>query len=253
MNNENGNIDLGTQQMLSVPYALYANDTHLKVSNFGDTLYIGNSHLIIPNISENNPALLFTQGNGVSDIDGNNYNTIIIGNQEWMQSNLKTTKYNNGETIGNSFSNNQGAFALYNNQFSSNSIYGKLYNWYAATDTRGLCPMNWHVPSALDWEELELFLGGSAFAGGQLKSVTNWNAPNSGATNGSGFNAKPGGMRTMVDSYSNLGANGIFWSTTESYDDNSLVWVRQLTSSSTSFQGFNAMKNLGLSIRCIKD
>jgi uncharacterized protein (TIGR02145 family) len=101
----------------------------------------------------------------VTDIDGNVYNTITIGAQVWMQENLKTSKYRNGDPITTSLDSNawsaatSGGYAIYNDDPTNNIINGKLYNFYAVEDIRGLCPAGWHVPNDAEWTNLELFLG----------------------------------------------------------------------------------------------
>ena len=98
----------------------------------------------------------------VTDIDGNNYKTINIGDQVWMAENLKVTKYRNGESIpmikGELIWKNYtaGAFCYYQNNPDIGEIYGALYNWYAVNDSKGLCPTGWHVPSNDEWENLAL-------------------------------------------------------------------------------------------------
>ncbi|MFM8513187.1 MAG: FISUMP domain-containing protein, partial [Bacteroidota bacterium] len=139
----------------------------------------------------------------VTDIDGNVYYTVQIGNQCWTQSNLKVSTYRNGDNIPTALSNFQwdsttsGANAIYNNDPVNDGLYGKLYNWYAVDDSRGLCPTGWHVPSDGEWTTLTDFLGGISVPGGAMKStstlpmVGGWNPPNTGATNTSGFTGLP--------------------------------------------------------------
>jgi uncharacterized protein (TIGR02145 family) len=129
----------------------------------------------------------------VTDIDGNIYNTVQIGNQCWTQSNLKTSRYRNGDVISN--------FFYYGNNPQNDAIFGKLYQHSSVTDFRGLCPTGWHVPSNGEWNTLINFLGGSSLAGGALKSthiqptIGGWSSPNTGATNSTGFTGLPGGYR----------------------------------------------------------
>ncbi|MFM8838128.1 MAG: FISUMP domain-containing protein, partial [Bacteroidota bacterium] len=114
----------------------------------------------------------------VTDIDGNVYQGIQIGTQCWTQSNLKVSKYRNGDNIPTGLSNSawdtttSGAYAIYNNDPVNDGLYGKLYNHYAVTDSRGLCPTGWHVPSDAEWTTLENHLGGISVAGGALKSTS---------------------------------------------------------------------------------
>ncbi|MFM7033549.1 MAG: fibrobacter succinogenes major paralogous domain-containing protein, partial [Bacteroidota bacterium] len=161
----------------------------------------------------------------VTDIDGNVYQGIQIGTQCWTQSNLKVSKYRNGDNIPTGLSNSawenttSGAYAIYDNNSVNDGLYGKLYNHYAVTDSRGLCPTGWHVPTDAEWTTLENQLGGSSVAGGALKSTAmqptpgGWASPNTGATNSSGFTALPGLLRNSNGNFDGIPAfNGFWWS-----------------------------------------
>ena len=130
---------------------------------------------------------------------------VIIGAQTWSAKNLDITTYRNGDTIPQVTDPEQwgalttGAWCYYNNDSTNNAIYGKLYNWYAVIDSRGLAPLGWHVPSDKEWYTLIDYLGGVDIAGGKMKSVSSlWISPNTGATNSSGFSALPGGSHDLV-------------------------------------------------------
>jgi uncharacterized protein (TIGR02145 family) len=202
---------------------------------------------------------VFVPGNGVTDIDGTVYTSIVINGQEWMQQNLAVTKYRNGDPIPTGLDNTTwqnttaGAYAIYNNDAANNTIYGKLYNWYAVNDSRGLCPTGWHVPSDGEWTTLETSLGGSSVAGGNMKSTTGWNAPNTGATNESGFSGLPGGDRRTSGAYSDIGNYGYWWSSTEF--DSVYVWARRLDCFTSVLvrYGINDGKRYGFSVRCVRD
>ena len=139
----------------------------------------------------------------LTDIDGNIYKTIKIGNQWWMGENLKTTRYRNGDTIPYVTDNiqwstlNSGARCIINNNLKSLDIYGYLYNWFVILDSRNVAPYGWHIPSNSEWETLILYLGGDSIAGGKLREIgtTHWQYQNIGASNTSGFTALPGGDR----------------------------------------------------------
>ena len=162
------------------------------------------------------------------DGDGNTYGTITIGAQVWMASNLKTTKYSNGNPIGTTTSatldiSNATTYPTPKYQWayagteSNVATYGRLYTWYAATDTRNVCPTGWHVPADSEWATLTTYLGGLSVAGGQLKETgtSHWQSPNAGATNTSGFTALPGGSRTNDGTFYSIGGYGYWWSSTE--------------------------------------
>jgi len=148
-----------------------------------------------------NQQTFTTSASSVTDIDGNVYSTIQVGTQTWMRENLKVGKYRDGSAILTGYSVAQwdalitGAYTYYENNASFNDIYGKMYNWYAVVDPRGVCPTGWHVPSQSEWNTLSNFLGGSSIAGGKIKSLSYlWESPNR-ATNETGFTALPGGRR----------------------------------------------------------
>ena len=185
-----GTTDLGTQQMLSVPYALYAEKTGeivVNVSASGDTLFIGQDNfVVIPGLSlsngpQGNSGLALLPGNDTCDdqyisvtgcggqtsltYDGRTYDLVEIGGQCWFADNLATDQYRNGDLIPTGLDNTTwqntttGAYAIYNNDLANDVTYGKLYNWYTTVDTRGLCPTGWHVPTECEWMYLESKLG----------------------------------------------------------------------------------------------
>ena len=199
----------------------------------------------------------------VSDVDNNSYPTVQIGSQCWIMSNLTVSKYRNGENIPTGLSNSawqnttSGAYAIYINDVGNDGLYGKLYNHYAVTDSRGLCPTGWHVPTDADWTTLENHLGGSGVAGGALKSTAmqptlgGWSSPNTGATNSSFFTALPGGFRANNGDFYNLSNYGYWWS---SFVVAGLYsQYRVLFSIYNSTQNYQGSRLYGLSVRCLKD
>ena len=304
LNGGNAYTITSTQQLLSVPYAFRAEDISYRVSQTGDTLFIGNGgFVIVPGISAANSSGGGNGGDGgggsagtstgttahtcgtpnvvnagltynsVIDQEGNIYKTIVIGNREWMAENLKTTTYRNGNPIVSGLSATQwsgttsGAWAHYNGDASLDCPYGKLYNFYACSDARQLCPTGWHVPTEAEWSTLinqfdpgaQGGINWSNFAGGPLKSTGTtqagtglWNAPNSGATNTSGFSALPGGFITTLGASNNSVLNGYFWTSSE---------VNSTTGYGRTFyhdpgsviQTANFGKRSGMSVRCIRD
>jgi len=199
----------------------------------------------------------------VTDIDGNIYKTITIGTQTWMAENLRTTKYRNGVAIPNVTDNTSwtslttGAWCNCNNDASNvQKKYGKLYNWYAATDSRNIAPTGWHVPSDAEWSTLTTYLGGEAVAGGKLKETGtfNWVSLNTSATNETGFSALPGGYRTSSDgTFYGVGGSGYWWSATEK-DVNLALFRSMYYNTSNVFRNYYHLDELsGLSVRCVKD
>jgi uncharacterized protein (TIGR02145 family) len=195
----------------------------------------------------------------LKDYDRNIYKTIKIGGQWWMSENLKTTKYRNGDAIifvPDSLNWNlllNGGYCYYDNIVSNSVVYGNLYNWYAVTDNRSICPEGWHVPNESDWKTLIEFLGGENVAGGKLKEsgTLHWLSPNLGATNESGFTALAGGNRDSKsgngDSFKNLGLDAYFWNSP--YSGNNI----NLSKESAQVLYVSKDSNMGLSVRCVKD
>jgi uncharacterized protein (TIGR02145 family) len=206
----------------------------------------------------------------VTDIDGNVYRTVKIGNQWWMAENLKVTHYRNNNSIpivtnGAVWGGlTTGAYCDPNNNAGYVSTFGRLYNWYAVNDSRKIAPAGWHVPSDDEWKQLEIYLGMNVAEldltgyrgtteGGALKDVgtTLWSSPNSGATNESGFSALPAGLRDYVGNFYDMTNYGSFWSSTQS--DGSSAWERHLYYSYPTIYRFAYAKPFGFSVRCVKD
>ncbi len=210
----------------------------------------------------------------VTDIDGNVYNTVQIGTQCWTQSNLKVSKYRNGDSIPTGLSNSSwqnatsGAYAIYNNDLVNDGLYGKLYNHYTVTDSRGLCPTGWHVPSDGEWNVLVKYLDANAdtvcgncvqssIAGGALKSTAmhptpgGWNPPNTGATNSSGFTALPGGLRDTYGDFNFMAYDGSWWSS--SVLSGSAARYRFLNNYTSTIGRYTYDRTSGFSVRCCRD
>jgi uncharacterized protein (TIGR02145 family) len=164
-------------------------------------------------------------GAGVS-YNGYTYSSVVIGNgQEWMAENLQTDKYRNGDPIPTGLDNatwqatTTGACAIYNNDAVNYSIYGKLYNWFAVSDPRHVCPSGWHEPTNAEWNSLADYLGGTSEAGGKMKTtgLQYWNSPNLDATNESGFSGMPSGRRGFIGGSfgGSIGNSSRWWSASD--------------------------------------
>ena len=146
-----------------------------------------------------------------------------------------------------------GAWCYYNNDPATAAIYGKLYNWYAVNDPRGLAPQGWHIPTDAEWTILSTKLGGDAAAGGKMKTTgtTRWTLPNTNATNESVFSGLPGGIRLPNGSFSNVRDYGSWWSATEA--NSTSAWIRYLYSYSGIVGRSDYDKSVGASVRCLRD
>ncbi|MBP7459916.1 MAG: T9SS type A sorting domain-containing protein [Candidatus Delongbacteria bacterium] len=196
--------------------------------------------------------------------DGITYKTVQIGDQIWMAENLRTTRYRNKAEIPNITDSIQwselttGAYCNYDNDTSYVATYGRLYNWYAVMDSRGIAPRGWHIPDHAEWETLINYLGGRSKAGGKMKEAgtEHWEAPNQSATNSSGFTALPAGARIgehpeFPGAYTGIGGIANFWSCTEHDDNNALG--RFIDSFAAAILWCPCNKKIGCSVRCIKN
>ena len=203
------------------------------------------------------------QYGSISDIDGNSYKTVIIGDCTWMVENLRTTRFVTGEAIPEI--SDQAEWSTYDSQTlpaACNvendagyvSVYGKLYNWHAVDDDRKLCPEGWEIPSHDDWVSLMDYLGGEALAGGRLKEAgtSHWAEPNTGATNDSYFSALPAGYRMSDGNFSSLGFGAYFW-TSDEYESPTARLVYMDKDNASFFHKYIVGKGYGFSVRCIKD
>jgi uncharacterized protein (TIGR02145 family) len=185
--------------------------------------------------------------------------SITIGIQVWTNKNLDVTTYLNGEVIDQITNTTDwenattGAWCYYNNDPAMGAIYGKLYNWYAVNDARGLAPAGWHIPTDAEWSTLDTYLGGDPVAGGKMKSIgtDRWDSPNTGATNSSGFNGLPGGKRNGIATFDSILSDGYWWSATPHVSPN--AWYRILAFDNGNLDQFNTTMWYGFSVRLIRD
>lgn len=211
----------------------------------------------------------------VTDIDGNTYNTVQIGDQCWMKENLKTTRYRNGTSIPNvtvdsTWANlTTGAYKWYDNDISWKDLYGALYNWYATDDTNSLCPSGWHAPTNDEWTALTDFIGGTDSPhGNELKSCLQVNSPLGGncnttnhprwdenssdwGTDDYGFSGLPGGIHLIEEWGRNwaIGQQGIWWSS--ELDSGNAMTRTLYLGGSVGVSSYS--KEYGMSVRCLRD
>lgn len=192
----------------------------------------------------------------VIDIDGNSYNTVIIGTQEWLSENLNVIHFKNGEIIPeiknrDEWLEEKSAYITNEHDISNDNKYGKLYNWYAVNDSRGLAPEGWHIPTNEEWTVLINHLGGENVAGGKLKSVNLWDNPNLGATNESGFTAVPCGVYYFTNKHYGIGKYTTFWSANAEKESN--PYIINLESQRKDIYRKTDSKKCRYSVRCVKN
>ena len=216
--------------------------------------------------------------------------SVNIGTQTWTTKNLNVATFRNGDAIPRAKTdkewkaagdNKQPAWCYYENKTTNGTKYGKLYNWFAVNDARGLAPTGYHIPTDEEWTVLSTYLGGEEVAGKKMKSTSGWNSydckkcnggstefkktcsackgtqsnssePFSGnGTNSSGFTALPGGYRYCGGNFFRVGKFGSWWSASEEDDDR--AWDRELDSRYSGLGHLYYFKDSGLSVRCVKD
>jgi uncharacterized protein (TIGR02145 family) len=194
----------------------------------------------------------------IRDIDGNLYETVKIGKQIWLTSDLKVTHLNDGTPIPEVKTYEAWAvlttpgFCWYNNDSENKKDYGALYNWFAVY-TGKLCPTGWHVSTETDWDFLVQYFGGILTAGGFLKEpgTSHWKSPNAVHTQNSHFTALPSGFRSFNGSFTYLGKTGYWWTSDGIINDK--VSNFQISYKSVEMAFVLAEKTNGFSVRCVKD
>ena len=183
-------------------------------------------------------------------------NEIKIGDQTWTTKNLDVDTYRNGDVIPQVQDEEEwknlttGAWCYYENESDNGTTYGKLYNWFAVNDPRGLAPKGYHIPTDAEWRLLTDYLGGNSIAGAKMKSTTGWEDDGNGS-NSIGFAGLPGGYRNDDGDVDNIGANGNWWSSSESNTNN--AWYRNLGYISDNVNRNHTNKHYGFSVRCLRD
>jgi uncharacterized protein (TIGR02145 family) len=185
--------------------------------------------------------------------------TVNIGTQVWSTKNLDISTFRNGNAIIEAKTDQEWevagklgmpAWCYYNNDPANGTKYGKLYNWHAVNDPRGLAPEGFHIPSDAEWKTLIKEYLGTSIAGKKMKSAEGWDE-NGNGSNETGFSGLPGGSRDYNGPFANIRILGVWWSTTE--DDAGNVFIRALRFDSESSIKNYGYKDDGFSVRCIKD
>ncbi len=203
------------------------------------------------------------EGLWVNDVAEDNntslFNTIKIGNKEWMDRNLDVSIFRNGDPITQVRTQEEWvqagidgkpAWCYYGNDLENDKKYGKLYNWYAVNDPRGLAPVGWHVSTMEEWDYLVNIYGGEKMAGLGLKKNSGWDDHNNG-TNESSFTALPGGHRSSLGSFIMIGSSGYWWTSEET--GNNVALSFDLRAYNGWVGRFGNLKGYGMSVRCVKD
>ncbi|MBL7983079.1 MAG: fibrobacter succinogenes major paralogous domain-containing protein [Flavobacteriales bacterium] len=207
----------------------------------------------------------------MTDLDGNVYRAVEVDGVCWSAEELRTTKYANGDAVAavsdasTWIATTSGAVCSYNNSASNDATTGKRYNWFAASDARGLCPLGWHVATDLEWKDLESALGmpaseldGMGFirgaaqnVGGKMKSLQTWNSPNTGATDETGLGLRGSGQRSGIGGgFSGISTAGYWWSST---DNGAEALFRTMITSSGGIVRDDFPKQNGFCVRCVLD
>lgn len=203
-----------------------------------------------------------TVAQSITDPDGNTYKTIKIGDQTWLGQNLDVSHFRNGDPIPHVTTDEEWekaglekkpAWCYYEGSDENGETYGKLYNWYAVNDSRGLAPKGWHIPTEKEWMTLAKYLGGDEMAGKKLKEkgTTHWKSPNQAATNESGFAALPGGLNYSFGTFVDMGVTGYWWTSTANGDETAVLYSMSYKDSALTNLFLN--KGVGVSVRCVKD
>jgi uncharacterized protein (TIGR02145 family) len=186
---------------------------------------------------------------------------VAIGKQVWMVQNLNVDKFRNGDPIPEAKSPGEwmayaqageAAWCYYDNNPAYGEKFGKLYNWYAVNDSRGLAPNGWHIPTDAEWTDLTDCLGGKDKAGAEMKSIEGWSGNRFGANN-SDFSGLPGGFRDSDGRFKDLVLIGDWWSSTENNDTSAIYLGLNYTNGYDWVFKYDRNKEVGLSVRCVRD
>ena len=202
----------------------------------------------------------WSQNNDINEeFASGGFSSIKIGEQEWIVENLNVERFRNGDLIPQAKTDaewetagyeGKPVWCYYENNAQNNKKYGKLYNWYAVNDPRGLAPDGWHIPNKNEWTTLIKHLGGKMVAGAKMKASDNWNKEGNG-TNESGFNAIPAGDRDYAGSIGCIGLYSFWWSANESNSVDAIACSLSYKNNKVSINSFDKLS--GFSVRCIKD
>jgi uncharacterized protein (TIGR02145 family) len=262
----------GTNSFTLLVSSLLANTTYYVRAYATDS----NGTVYGTQITFNTLNILSSNGGGVIDIDGESYSSILLNGKEWMKKNLNVSKYRNGDVIPQItdptawINATTGAWCYYENDTANGPIYGKLYNWYAVNDPRGLAPAGWHIPTDTEWSDLANYLGGENVAGKKLKddaTTSTWDVTTNPANNQSGFTGLPTGtgylnyhspaaptVPTLADLFKYKTKVTYWWSATATGNTtNDIGWTRNINSTTDQLVRSGIFKSSAISVRCVKN
>jgi uncharacterized protein (TIGR02145 family) len=246
-------------------FSLEPNFAYMSISAFRTLAFVAFAVITAPLFSQSTCELdglfgppPFGECGDTQEHDGYDYATVQIGDQCWFSENLRSDHYRNGDAIPGDLddatwsSTVAGAQAYYNYDPANLAVYGRLYNWYAVDDARGLCPSGWHVPTDAEYTTLTDFLGGASVAGSKMKEAgtAHWTSTNTDANNSSGFTALGSGICFANAGFTNLLYNAFFWSSSPSGGS---AWGRSLDASFIFLGRLSSGGRFGFAVRCARD
>jgi len=249
----NATLPLPINDLYTFSFFSGINNDKLEITEYSDTIFYKKNYDLL-RIKYDDKIEKNIENKVIETIT---QNSVTIGKQVWMSENLTVDHFRNGDPIPQAQTtgewtianlNNMPAWCYYENDLSNGKKYGKMYNWYAVNDVRGLAPLGYHIPSDAEWTTLTNYLVSESSK--KMKSTSGWNNGGNG-TNTSGFAGLPGGGRSGNGSFNDIGNLGHWWSSTENLP--TTAWPRSLSYRYNDLFRNSLYKSSGLSVRCLRD